>query len=108
MINNIVIHIHSVEEVQREREKKPFKGFKLQIMVRYRDKMNLANNSKDHISITKRSLKKTDSTGLRNAIHEIGKRCKFPRLHPTKKQSIGAAIKKSPFLDVQKNLKKVT
>lgn len=108
LINNTVIHIHSVEEVQREREKKPLKGFKLQITVRYRDKINLANNSKDHIHITKRSLKKTDSTGLRNSIHEIGNRCKFPRLHPTEKQSIGAAIKKSPFLDVQKNLKKVT
>lgn len=55
LINNTVIHIHSVEEVQREREKKPLKGFKLQITVRYRDKINLANNSKDrskHIQVS--------------------------------------------------------
>ena len=61
--------------------KKPLKDFKLQITVGYRDKMNSANDSKDHINITKRSLKETDC--LSNVIHEIDKRCKFSRLHPT-------------------------
>ena len=97
LINNIVMNIHSVEEVQREGGKSHEKVFSFILWLRYTDKMNLANYSKAHINNTKRSLKKTDSTGLRNAIHEIGKRCKFSRLHPTKKQSIGAAIKNKPF-----------
>ena len=91
------MNIHSVEEVQREGGKSHEKVFSFILWLRYTDKMNLANDSNDHINNTKRSLKKTASTGLRNAIHEIGKRCKFSRLHPTKKQSIGAAIKNKPF-----------
>lgn len=55
LFNNILINTHSVQQVQRGREKS---HEEVQITVRYKDKMNLADDSKYPINITKRSLKK--------------------------------------------------